>query len=243
MLKWGLAGLSVVLLSCSGPFVGCSSTSELTTADLLTETIMLPGNVPLEMVWIEPGTFMMGRYSGAQDSNLQESPQHQVRLTQGFWMGKYELTKRQWTAVMGTTPWSGKRHVLNDPDSPAVYVSWNDAQAFITALNGQIGKTFRLPTEAEREYAHVVGLKRPNAWNLYDMSGNVWELCGDWYADDYDDVGPATDPTGALSGTLRVNHGGSWDVTPQLTRIADRYWNTTIYLNNFLGLRLARTIP
>ncbi len=117
------------------------------------QTIILPKYVPLEMVWCPSGSFQMGRYPGEQDSYVWEDPQHLVTFASGFWMGKYELTKRQWQAVMGTTPWSGKDHVLADLDSPAVYVSWNDAQSFITLVNGATGLTFRLPSEAEWEYA------------------------------------------------------------------------------------------
>jgi len=129
-----------------------------------TETIMLPGNVPLEMVRIEPGTFLMGRYSGEQDSTSREDPRHQVTLTQGFWMGKYELTKAQWEAVMGTAPWSGQPYVLDDPNSPAVYVSWNNSQAFIAELNSLTGKSFRLPTEAEWEYTCRAGTTTRFYW-------------------------------------------------------------------------------
>ena len=116
------------------------------------ETIMLPDSVPLEMVWIPGETFLMGRYPGEQDSYSNEDPRHSVTLP-GFWMAKYELTKRQWQAVMRTTPWSGHNNVLDDLDSPAVYVSWNDAKSFVTALNTHTGLTFRLPSEAEWEYA------------------------------------------------------------------------------------------
>ena len=216
------------------------------------ETILLPDDVPLEMVWIPAGSFMMGRYPGELDSYADEDPQHSVTLSLGFWMGKYELTKAQWTAVMGTIPWglyffpNYNATVLDDPNSPAVSVSWNDAQAFITALNTFTGKTFRLPSEAEWEYAcragtttrfywgddpgytviniyswwednarsahetyaHVVGQKLPNTWGLYDMSGNVWEWCQDWYVD-YSS-GSVMDPTGPETGDYRVLRGGSW---------------------------------
>ena len=126
-------------------------------------TIMLPGDVPLMLVRIPVGTFMMGRYDGEWDSYEREDPQHQVTLAQDFYMGKYELTQRQWQAVMDTTPWSGREDVLEHLDSPAVYVSWDGAQSFITALNSHItntdqgAATFRLPTEAEWEYACRAG--------------------------------------------------------------------------------------
>ena len=127
------------------------------------ETIMLPGNVPIEIVWIPAGTFMMGRYSGEGDSERAEDPQHSVTL-KGFWICKYELTQAQWFAVMGTTPWSGKEDVLDDEDSPAVYVSRDDAQMFITTLNSYAGLTFRLPSEAEWEYACRAGTTTRFYW-------------------------------------------------------------------------------
>ena len=153
---------------------------------------MLPGDVQLEMLWIEPGTFMMGRYSDEQDSFSfsNEDPQHEATLTQGFWMGKYELTKAQWTAVMGTTPWGGMSE-LDNADSPATFVSWNDAQAFITVLNDLTSKTFRLPTEAEWEYACRAGTSTEyyfgdSSTNLSDYAwwdGNAWSAsAGERYA-------------------------------------------------------------
>ena len=245
-----------------------------------TETIMLPGNVPLEMVYIEPGTFMMGRYPGEQDSVLIEDPQHQVTLTQGFWMGKYELTKAQWTAVMGTTPWSGQSYVLNDPNSPAVYVSWNDAQAFITALNSLTGKTFRLPSEAEWEYAcragtttrfywgddpsysqigsyawnyynayvvkeryaHVVGQKLPNAWGLYDMSGNVLEWCEDDRHANY--IGAPMNGAAWVDsprGSYRLQRDGSWGSYVNYCRSANRGTPVPGYTSSAVGFRILRT--
>ena len=133
------------------------------TIDFAEHTVLLPGDVPLTVVWIPAGSFDMGRYTGEQDSSSIEDPQHSVSVP-GFWMGKYELTKAQWTAVMGTTPWNGQIYVLNDPDSPAVYVSWNDAQSFITTLNGLTGLTFRLPSEAEWEYACRAGTTTRFYW-------------------------------------------------------------------------------
>ena len=149
------AGNAVRCVPDSGTLVALSRPVDLNVSlgESIVQTITLPGDVPLEMVWIDPGTFLMGRYSGEQDSFDRESPQHLVTLSSGFWMGRYELTKAQWMAVMGTTPWSGNSYVLEHPDSPATHVSWHDAQSFITAVNSLTGETFRLPSEAEWEYA------------------------------------------------------------------------------------------
>jgi formylglycine-generating enzyme required for sulfatase activity len=145
-----------------------------------TETVLLPDGTSLAMVWIPGGDFMMGRYPDEPGSSAEEDPRHQVTLG-GFWMGKYELTKRQWAAVMGTTPWTeaGQGNWLANPDSPAVYVSWDDAQLFITALNGQTGKTFRLPSEAQWEYACRADTATRFYWGD-DLGGT---LVGDfaWY--------------------------------------------------------------
>jgi len=242
--------------------------------------LMLPGGVPLEMVWCPAGTFLMGRYAGEQDSRVYDDWQHQVTLTRGFCLGKYEVTKRQWQAVMGTAPWAGQMYVLDDPESPAVYVSWNDAQAFIAAVNVLGQGTFGLPTEAQWEYAcragmttrfywgddpqytaigdyawydgnalnigeqyaHVVGQKLPNAWGLYDMSGNVWEWCQDWWAYPYPPAA-VTDPAGPATGSYRVFRGGSWFYYPWFCRSAYRSRFAPWDRFSLLGFRLARTSP
>ena len=128
-----------------------------------TETFLLPGDIPLEMVWIPEGSFLMGRDQSEQDSYSFEDPQHSVTVP-GFWMARYELTKGQWMSLMGSTPWSGQDNVLDDPSSPAVYVSWNDAQTFIAALNVHTGQNFRLPSEAEWEYACRAGTSTRFYW-------------------------------------------------------------------------------
>ncbi|MCK5863066.1 MAG: formylglycine-generating enzyme family protein [Candidatus Hydrogenedentes bacterium] len=271
-----------VIVAVSG-YSGCSKEPAEGEGEPGDETtIMLPGNVPLVLLVIPAGSFMMGRYAGDQDSYDWEDPQHQVTLSQDFSLCKYELTKGQWQAVMGTTPWSGHSYVLDDLDSPAVYVSWNDAQSFITALNahitrtGQGSATFRLPSEAEWEYAcragtttrfywgddpgytpiddyawwydnaldvneyyaHVVGLKLPNAFGLYDMSGNVWEWCEDWYG--AYSSGSVSNPEGPGRGSYRVFRGGSWYGYGYYCRSARRNGTYPTYTSNSFGFRLAR---
>jgi formylglycine-generating enzyme required for sulfatase activity len=209
-------------------------------------SFMLPGNVPFTMVWVEAGAFTMGAYAGEQGSSSSDFPSHEVTFSHGFWIGKYPVTKAQWQAVMNTRMWGDFISGTNDADSPAVNVAWADTQAFVAALNGLTGRTFRLPTEAEweyacragtktrfywgddlglsligdyawwagnaasagEEYAHVVGLKLPNAWGIYDMSGNTWEWCQDWFGPYSSE--PVTDPTGPATGTTRVMRGGGW---------------------------------
>ncbi len=255
-----------------------AAVSDTITLNEPEETILLSGEVPLEMVWIPGGTFMMGRYPGEQESSSIEDPQRQVTLP-GFWMAKHELTKRQWVAVMGTTPWSGEDYVLDDLDSPAVYVSWDDAKSFITALNGLTGKTFRLPSESEWEYAcragtitrfywgddpdyavgnaycwwtynawdvnegyaHVVGLKLPNTFGLYDMHGNVWEWCeDDWH---WGYSGAPTDGSAWVDsprGSLRMVRGGGWGDGGSYCRSARRFSNIPSDAYGTGGFRLCR---
>lgn len=239
---------------------------------LETETVILPGDVPLVMVWIPGGTFTMG--SPDEDVfSKHEKPEHTVTVS-GFWMGKYELTKRQWQAVKDTAPWTGKPYVLADLDSPAVYVSWDDAQSFIATLNAWTGKAFRLPSEAEWEYAcragtstsfywndvggdisdyawygeyaqghelyaHVVGQKLPNAFGLYDMSGNVWEYCQDYWHFNYD--GAPTDGSAweFPVDIFRIRRGGSWADLDDPCRSAYRGMLSN-ELHEALGFRLAR---
>ena len=187
----------------------------------------------LEMVFVEGGTFQMGSNEGETN----QKPVHSVTLSD-FLIGKTEVTQKQWRNVTGKDPSMFK----NCDNCPVESVSWNDVQDFITNLNRKTGKNYRLPTEAEWEYAarggnkskgytysgsnslgdvawdnsnsgiktHPVGQKQPNELGLFDMSGNVWEWCSDWYGSDYYQSSPSSNPKGASSGSDRVFRGGSY---------------------------------
>jgi formylglycine-generating enzyme required for sulfatase activity len=256
----------------------CAAGAILSGCSQKSETIKLPGDVPLEMVWVPEGSFFMGSPDTEQDRAATEGAQH-AAIVGGFWMGRYELTKRQWTAVMGTTPWQGNANVLDDPDSPAVLVSWNNMKDFITALNGLTGKAFQLPSEVQWEYAcragtttrcywgddagyteindyawwngnavpagelyaHVVGQKRPNAFGLYDMNGNVWEFCEDDWHTSY--TGAPTDGSAWVNSprsTNRVARGGAWSTDGYACRSAARAFGAPNGLSVIVGFRVVR---
>jgi len=227
----------------------------------------LPNNAkPLEMVLIPVGTFLMGSPNTEKDQYDGEGPQHKVTISKDFYMGKYEVTQAQWEAVMGNNP----SYYKGQPNNPVEQVSWNDCREFIKKLNALGQGTFRLPTEAEWEYAcragtmtrfywggdsaytqigeyawysdnsggrtHEVGLKKPNAWGLYDMSGNVWEWCQDWYGDYSSNA--QNDPTGAGTGSTRVGRGGGWGAAPSYVRSAYRLNGGLDDTDNSVGFRI-----
>jgi len=225
-----------------------------------TRTFTVNG-VSFKMVRIPAGEFMMGSPSNEPDRDKDET-QHRVRISRDFWMGQTEVTQGLWKAVMGSNP--SKFSNFGD-DCPVENVSWYDCQDFIRKLNGLVsGGKFRLPTEAEWEYACRAGTtgpypgdldamawyeknsgsrtqrvrqKQPNAWGLYDMHGNVWEWCQDWKGD-YPS-GSVTDPTGPSSGASRVLRGGCWYYVARYCRSSSRYWLGPSGRDGSLGFRLA----
>jgi formylglycine-generating enzyme required for sulfatase activity len=225
----------------------------------------------------------MGCTSGQEsDCSKEEVPAHQVTLSD-FYIGKYEVTQKEWFEVMGDHP-----SYFSGDDLPVERVSWNDivgtsgesevidgttyyADGFIFNLNRKTGKTYRLPTEAEWEYAarggvnskgyvysgsntvdnvawywdnsddrtHQTGIKSANELGIYDMSGNVWEWCSDWYGS-YN-ASAQTNPKGAAPGLCHVIRGGSWVIVAECARVSYRigYYSFIDSRHNFLGFRLA----
>ncbi|MFN7826964.1 MAG: SUMF1/EgtB/PvdO family nonheme iron enzyme, partial [Acidobacteriota bacterium] len=232
------------------------------------DRLELPGGVILEMVSLPGGEFTMGGHRFDD-----EKPRHQVRVSP-FAIGKYQVTQAQWKAVMGE--YSNPANFKGD-NRPVEWVSWRDAVMFIEKLNGLVGGTaFRLPTEAEWEFAaragstteycygddprqlgdyawfgdnsdsqtHEVGLKSPNRFGLYDLHGNVWEWCGDWYGSRYyaecHKSGLVIDPIGPDRGSDRVFRGGGWNSGAVYCRSAFRYRSDPGYRDGLLGFRLVR---
>jgi formylglycine-generating enzyme required for sulfatase activity len=206
--------------------------------------------IGMKFVWVPPGTFLMGSPEGEKGRGENET-QHKVTLTRGFYMGVHLVTHEQWKTVMGTTPGRHDRK----KDLPVETVSWDDCQGFLKKLREKDGKTYRLPTEAEWEYAcragtttpysfgvalstrqanfgkfkkgasplatTPVGRYPPNAWGLYDMHGNLWEWCQDWFGE-YPRKA-VVDPKGNERGVERVLRGGSWNDLAKSCRSANRH--------------------
>ena len=218
--------------------------------------------INIEMVYVKGGTFVMGN---TKDTVADEVPAHKVRVN-SFYIGKYEITQQQWVRVMGKNPSS-------DPSClkcPVDNVAWTDIQEFIEKLNICSGRKYRLPTEAEWEFAarggkksqgykysgsnnidsvawysencknvKEVGLKKPNELGVYDMSGNVWECCNDWFGNYAKD--PQENPKGPLNGSFRVYRGGAWFYKAEYIRVLNRSRDFPDDWGDYIGFRLAMT--
>ena len=219
--------------------------------------------VSFEMVYVEGGTFDMGATTEqGSDAESDEKPVHSVTLS-GYYIGKCEVTQELWEAVMGSNP-----SYFKGAQKPVESVRWNDCQEFVAELNRLTGMTFRLPTEAEWEYAarggnksrhykysgsdniddvawhkgnsgdktHAVGTTTANELGIYDMSGNVYEWCSDWYGD-YS-VGAQTNPQGPSSGSCRVSRGCCCFGYARYCRVSFRNGSVPDYSSSSNGLRL-----
>ncbi len=230
-------------------------------------------SVGMVLVPIPAGEFVMGAWGTEYDQDDDET-RHPVRINKPFYLGMTEVTQSQWESVMGTTPWTVQIPAKEGADYPTTYVHWDDAMEFCRKLSEKEGVKYRLPTEAEWEYAcragtttaysfgddvsrlgdyawhvgnsgnttHPVGEKLPKNWGLFDMHGNVWEWCQDWYGG-YETEQMLSYPVGAASGSRRVLRGGAFSVHPENVRAADRNTNRPVNRNRNIGFRVARTYP
>ena len=217
-----------------------------------------------EMVVIPAGSFDMGSSAGRDD----EKPVHRVNISKAFALGKTEVTQSQWKTIMG---YNSSHFEGCGGDCPVENVSWNEAQEFIQKFNIKTGRSYRLPTEAEWEYAcragkeftfcgsdivntimwqdgnsndmtHSVCQKQKNAYGLCDMSGNVWEWVEDSYYLDYN--GAPSDGSAWLGDRgIGVLRGGSWSDKPFHSRAASRMMSKQTFRSRYNGFRLARTLP
>jgi formylglycine-generating enzyme required for sulfatase activity len=209
---------------------------------------------------------------GSNAGNSDEKPIHPVTIRKGYWIGKYEVTQKEYQSLVGSNP-----STFKGVNRPVEQVSWDDAVSFCKKLTEQervAGRLpsdyeYRLPTEAEWEYAarggnvskgykysgsdnpdksawhysasggttHEVGTKSPNELGIYDMSGNVWEFCSDWYGE-YSGY-TLIDPTGTMSGSYRVLRGGGWDGNANNCRVAARSYNLPADKGSIIGFRVA----
>jgi len=168
--------------------------------------VALPGGATMDLVWVQPGTFLMGSPDSEDERETTEGPQHHVTISQGFYLGKCEVTQAQWQSVMGTTPWSGQGRVQEHPNHPAVYISWHDVQAFIGALNEAAGEeAYRMPTEAEAEYASRAGTTTP--WSFGADGSLVGQYA--WHAGNTTEVG---EDYAHMVGTKLPNPWGLYDM-------------------------------
>lgn len=226
--------------------------------------------VKFSMIYVEGGTFTMGATTEqGSDAESDEMPAHQVTLS-NYYIGETEVTQALWYAVMGTKP----SYFKGSDNLPVESISYDDALEFCRKLSNITGRKFRLPTEAEWEYAarggkkskgykysgsnnigmvawywynsgketHIVKSKSPNELGIYDMSGNVWEWCFDWYNSDYYKNSTRNNPQGPFSGSFRVLRGGSWDSDAVNCRLSFRYSYFPYFRSFNYGLRLALSL-
>ncbi len=239
----------------------------------------ITNGIGMKLVLIPKGTFMMGS-PGTEERRFGDETQHEVTISKDYYLGVYEVTQAQYEQVLGKNPshFQGDEFKGSSSNRPVELVSWEDAVEFCKKLSElpeekAAGRVYRLPTEAEWEYAcragsksaysfgesaesldeyawferngkvqtHPVGEKKANAWGLYDMHGNVWEWCSDWYGE-YP-KGVVSDPVGPREGSLRVLRGGSCMDGAANCRSADRLRYRPSKRINYYGFRVALSSP
>jgi formylglycine-generating enzyme required for sulfatase activity len=233
------------------------------------QSATITNSIGMQMKLIRAGEFLMGSPDSDEDADLDAKPHHRVQITTPFYLGVTAVTQDQYPQLMGDNP----SHFRGDPRCPVEQVSWEDAVGFCRKLSEKDGRVYRLPTEAEWEYAcrvgtttkwccgndekqldrvawydanagyatHPVGKKEPNAWDLYDMLGNVWEWCEDGWRN-YT-VDEAVDPKGPSTATGRVIRGGSWRSESRTCRSAFRGRGSPAIPFPGLGFRVAAVPP
>lgn len=244
-----------------------------TQTETPTDEVFNINGVSFTMVYVEGGTYMMGATDDDDVAFARERPRHQVTLS-SYYIGQTEVTQALWIAVMGTNPstFTGANGYVDDLTRPVETVNWSDCQNFISQLNQLTGKTFRMPTEAEWEFAarggnksmgyifsgsndinevawwhgnhsnsyygtKPVATKAPNELGLYDMTGNLYDWCADWFGDYSSE--PQTNPTGPERGTYRVFRGGYYLNYTNKCRVSFRHYYYPTSRFNYVGLRLA----
>ena len=291
--------IPLLIIALGMGFTSCENDEpEVDKKDSITTEGIFNGISKDEMVFVKGGAFMMGatEEQGSEDPWHDENPVHEVALDD-FYIGKYEVTQQLWEYVMSFKGVCADGSSISAYDSdvwfgnypiseiglgsfyPAYFISYNDiVDVFLPRLNRITGKSFRLPTEAEWEYAarggvkskgykyagsntigdvawyydnsfgiepsdpefgsHQVGFKVPNELGIYDMSGNVYEWCSDWYSYGYGSSVPQVNPIGPTSGTFRVLRGGGWIDTPRYCRVSTRLSHKPSDRQFFCGFRL-----
>lgn len=297
-----LAGIAFLIWSLSGTTITQDTNKLPSATPVLKAGTVVKNQMGLELVYIPPGSFMMGSNNG----NADEKPVHNVTISQPFYIGKYEVTQGQWYAMMSTTlrqqcdkgyPLQPSCSIVGEGDNyPMYYVSWEDAKSFVQRLNAlNDGYVYGLPTEAEWEYAcragstgdyagdldsmawygnnsgnayidaaslkqnnkmnygqrilnqggrtHTVGTRQANRFGLFDMHGNVWEWCEDWYHPSYEEA--STDGSARLSGgelTNRVLRGAAWGGIAADLRSASRGKTYPAYRGYGTGFRVVAVV-
>jgi len=246
----------------------------------------LCNSIGLQLVMLPPGSFLMGSPEAEEGRCENELPQKEVAISRGFYIGIHLVTQRQYERVIGANPSYFHSGSKGSPDHPVEQVSWTDAQTFCERLSNRdeeraAGRLYRLPTEAEWEYAcragtsspfwwgatasssranffdetpssgaepafpgqtSSVGQYPPNPWGLFDMHGNVYEWCADWYEEPYAILGHKSELPGPQEGTGRVWRGGSWFNSSHASRAARRLANRPSFRNFLTGFRVVMSL-